>query len=128
MALDDVPLNDAGRDYYNRQFGSRVQNIRKYGATPPTARKAGCLGAGGGIFAVVVVIRIIAAVAWVGSSSYNNSYNYDPPNITIPDPPPQIDWKNDIPVDPPVDPNGARTRIRPSSFRRIRPPRPRTTR
>ena len=113
MALNDVPLNDAGRDYYNQQFGARVQNIRKYGATPPSPRNAGCLGtggaAGGGLFAIIVVIRIIAAVAWVGSSSYDsdsNYNNYTPPTFTVPDPPPQVDWQNNLPVDPPKDPNG----------------------
>lgn len=109
MALNDGSLNDAGRDYYNQQFGNRVQNIRKYGATPPTARGSGCLGtggaAGGGIFAIIVVIRIIAAVAWVGSSNYDSGYNnYETPNITIPDPPP-VNWQDNIQVDPPVDPN-----------------------
>ena len=113
MAFNDVPLNDAGRDYYNRQFGDRVQNIRKYGAAPPTARGSGCLGtggaAGGGIFAIIVVIRIIAAVAWVGSSNYDSSYNnynsYEAPNVTIPDPPP-ADFRDQFHADPPFDPNG----------------------
>ncbi len=110
MALNNLPLNDAGGDYYARQFGNRIQNIRKYGATPPTQRKAGCLGSGGavggGIFAVIVLIRIIAAVAWIGSSNSDSNYNtYDPPNITIPDPPPPIDWQNNVQVDPPMDPN-----------------------
>ena len=112
MALNNLPLNDAGGDYYARQFGNRIQNIRKYGATPPTQRKAGCLGSGGavggGIFAVIVLIRIIAAVAWIGSSNSDSNYNtYDPPNITIPDPPPPIDWQNNVQVDPPMDPNCA---------------------
>ena len=114
MALSDGSLNDAGRDYYDRQFGNRVQNIRKYGAAPPTARGAGCLGtggaAGGGIFAIIVVIRIIAAVAWVGSSSYDsgyNNYNYEPPTpITIPDPQPAVDFRDQLHIDPPLDPNG----------------------
>jgi hypothetical protein len=95
MALNDGSLQDAGRNYYESQFGGRVQNIRKYGATPPSSSR-GCLGAGagGGVVALLVVIRIIIALA-VGSQSYDSSYNtYTPPPINY-DPPPQVEFNKD---------------------------------
>ena len=107
MALNDVPLEDAGRDYYAQQFGNRIQNIRKYGATPPSPRNSGCLGtggaAGGGIRRDDRRHPHHRAVAvGVGSSSYDNSYNYlRPADDHHPDPPPQVDWKNNLQVDPP---------------------------
>lgn len=98
MALDDVPLEDAGRDYYDRQFSGRVRNIRKYGAAPPARKsRSGATGwaAGGSVVALLVVIRIIiAVVVGVGgssSSSYNNYNSYQTP--TMPSNPP-IDWNN----------------------------------
>ncbi|HBI46948.1 MAG TPA: hypothetical protein DDY78_29460 [Planctomycetales bacterium] len=104
MALDDVPLEDAGRDYYDRQFSGRVRNIRKYGSAPPPRKsRSGASGwaAGGGVVAVLVVIRIIIAVAvGVGtssSSSYNNYNSYQTP--TMPSNPP-IDWNNNVQVEP----------------------------
>jgi hypothetical protein len=106
MALDDVPLEDAGRDYYDRQFSGRVRNIRKYGAAVPARKsRSGASGwaAGGGVVAVLVVVRIIIAVAvGVGtssSSSYNNyNYNsYQSPTMPLNAP---IDWNNNIQVEP----------------------------
>ena len=107
MAFNDVPLGDAGRNYYQQQFGSRVQNIRKSGAAP-TSAKPGCLGgggmAGGGCIAVLIVVRIIIAVAvGTGGSSYNNSYdnNYNDTDT------PAIEWTNDDRPDPPMTPDQA---------------------
>lgn len=101
MAFNDVPLGDAGRNYYQQQFGSRVQNIRKVGAAPAT-RNSGCGMVGGGAVALLVLIRIIIAVAvGMGGSSYNSGSNYSAPSVNY-DPPQQIDWNNDLKVDPPV--------------------------
>jgi hypothetical protein len=118
MALDDVPLEDAGRDYYDRQFSGRVRNIRKSGAAPARKSGSGATGwaAGGGVVAVLVVIRIIIAVV-VGvstssSSNYNNYNNYQTP--TMPSNPP-FDWNQGgqggagedhtptMPANPPID-------------------------
>jgi hypothetical protein len=97
MALDDVPLEDAGRDYYAKQFGDRVRNIRKYGAAPPSRNPGGRgsrWGAVGGVVALLFVIRIIvAAVTAVSApspSSYNNYNSYQPPTR----------WNNDVQVEP----------------------------
>lgn len=103
MAFNDVPLGDAGRNYYQQQFGSRVQNIRKYGAAP-TSAKSGCLGtggmAGGGFVALLVAVRIIIAIAvGMGGSSYDSGNNYSTPSFN--DDPPPPDWNNDLKVDPP---------------------------
>jgi hypothetical protein len=103
MALDDVPLEDAGRDYYDRQFSGRVRNIRKYGAAPPARKsRSGATGwaAGGSVVALLVVIRIIiAVVVGVGGSS-SSSYNYNSYQTpTMPSNPP-IDWNNNIQVEP----------------------------
>ena len=66
MALNNGGLEDAGREYYDKQFGARIGDIRKPGAAPrPTAsggngKKAG--GAiGGVVVAVFVLIKIFAA-------------------------------------------------------------------
>jgi hypothetical protein len=103
MALDDVPLEDAGRDYYDRQFSGRVRNIRKSGAAPPARKsRSGATGwaAGGSVVALLVVIRIIiAVVVGVGGSS-SSSYNYNSYQTpTMPSNPP-IDWNNNIQVEP----------------------------
>jgi hypothetical protein len=103
MALNDVPLNDAGRDYYARQFGSRIQSVRKHGAAPPTSSvNPGCARAGGGV-AVGVICLIVRLLIGFGSSSsststystpaYTPSTNYTPPQFDPPpwQPPPQID-------------------------------------
>jgi hypothetical protein len=79
MALDDVPLADAGRDYYARQFDSRVRNIRKGGKL--TARKSGRVNgwaAGVGVVAVLIGLRIVIALIVAASQSSGNDYNnYD---------------------------------------------------
>jgi hypothetical protein len=97
MALDDVPLEDAGRDYYAKQFGDRVRNIRKYGAAPPSRNPGGRTsrwGAVGGVVALLFVIRIIVAAAIAvnapSPSSYNNYNSYQPPTR----------WNNDVQVEP----------------------------
>jgi hypothetical protein len=104
MALDDVPLEDAGRDYYARQFGNRVRNIRKYGATPPSRNPGGRtnrLGAVGGVVALLFVIGIIVAavtgVSGPSSSSYNNYNSYQSP--TMPSTAP-IDWNGNMQGEP----------------------------
>ena len=78
MAFDDVPLEDAGRDYYAKQFGDRVRNIRKYGTAPPSRNSNG-RGSGWAVaavvFAVLVVIRVIITVMAAGGDS--GSRNYD---------------------------------------------------
>jgi hypothetical protein len=100
MALNDVPLNDAGRDYYARQFGSRIQSVRKQGATPPrSSASPGCARVGGGI-AVGVICLIVRLFFGFGSSSstystptYTPNTYYTPPQIDPPawQPPPQFD-------------------------------------
>lgn len=93
MALDDVPLEDAGRDYYARQFDGRVRNIRKYGKTP--ARNSGGWVAGGGVVAVLIVVRIIMAVVFAVGDSSSSSYNYNNYAPTTPSDRP-IEWNNNI--------------------------------
>jgi len=103
MALDDVPLEDAGRDYYARQFDSRVRNIRKYGKAPPSRNsgsRANGWAAGAGVVALLVVIRIIVAVVFAVNGSSSSDYNiYDsyqsPP---APNPAP-MEWNNNIQVE-----------------------------
>jgi hypothetical protein len=91
MALDDVPLEDAGRDYYARKFGDRVQNVRKYGAPPRnTGGRGSGWAAGAGVVALLVVIRIVIAVVVGVGGSDSSSYNSYSPNEAY-DPPP-IDW------------------------------------
>lgn len=100
MAFNDGSLQDAGRNYYEGQFGDRVRNVRKAGAAPATSSGRGCLGAGaGGGVALLVLIRIIVALAvGVGSHSYDSDYNgYTPTPITI-DPPQQVEFNNDPPL------------------------------
>jgi hypothetical protein len=78
MALDDIPLEDAGRDYYARQFDSRVRNIRKYGSAPPARNSGGRANgwvAGAGVVAVLIAIRMIMAVVIAGSHSSSAEYN-----------------------------------------------------
>jgi hypothetical protein len=103
MALEDVPLEDAGGDYYDRKFSGRVRDIRKSGAASTRKSRSGANGwaAGGGVVAVLVVIRIIIAIA-VGvsgssSSSYNNYNSYQTPTTPATAP---IDWNNNIQVEP----------------------------
>ena len=108
MALNNGPLEDAGRDYYARQFDGRIQNIRKPGATqPPSSRGSRGPGAGGVIGGVVlalfILIRLFAGCAGAGSSSYDSSYtpsyNFTPPPvIDLPPPPPVLN--NNGPDDP----------------------------
>jgi hypothetical protein len=100
MALDDVPLEDAGRDYYARQFDSRVRNIRKYGKAPAARNSGGRANgwaAGGGVVALLIVIRIIVAVVFAvndsSSSSYNNYNSYQAPSMPS-------NWNNNIQVEP----------------------------
>ncbi len=96
MAFNNDPLEDAGRDYYSRQFDGRIRNIRKPGAAPPSkgSRGYGTRGAiGGGVIALFVLIRIFAGCAGGGSSSYDSgsSSSYDftpPPAVELPPPPP----------------------------------------
>jgi hypothetical protein len=97
MALGDVPLEDAGRDYYAKQFDGRVRNIRKYGAAPPSRNPGGRSsrwGAVGGVVALLFVIRIIVAAITAANapspSSYNNYNSYQPP----------ARWNNDVQVKP----------------------------
>lgn len=80
MAFDDVPLEDAGRDYYAKQFGDRVRNIRKYGTASP-ARNSGGRRSGWAVvaaaFAVLVVIRVIITVIAAGGDSSPTNYDDD---------------------------------------------------
>ena len=85
MALNDVPLEDAGGDYYARQFNSRVRNIRKHGKAPPSRNSGGRANgwaAGAGVVALLVAIRIIVAVVFAvngsSSSDYNTHDSYQP--------------------------------------------------
>ncbi len=110
MALNNGGLEDAGREYYDKQFGARIGNIRKPGATPPASgggRKGGTGGAiGGGVIALLVLGRIILGCAGSGSSSYNSTYtptyNYTPPPPVVM-PPPAFDVPPAQPVVLPPD-------------------------
>jgi hypothetical protein len=98
MALNDVPLEDAGGDYYARQFDSRVRNIRKYGKAPPARNSGGRANgwaAGAGVVALLVVIRIIVAVSGSNSSNYNTYDSYQPatPNSA------PMEWNDNIQVE-----------------------------
>jgi hypothetical protein len=100
MALNDVPLNDAGRDYYARQFGSRIQSVRKRGAAPPTSStNPGCARAGVGVGVGVICLIARLLIGFGPSSStyspptYTPNTYYTPPQIDPPawQPPPQFD-------------------------------------
>ena len=103
MAHNNLPLEDAGRDYYARQFDDRVRNIRKSGAAAPAGKSGGFASRGaigGGVIAVLVLVRVIfAVIAGVSESSsdssYNN-YNYTPQPIMVDPPPPVPDWNNGL--------------------------------
>jgi hypothetical protein len=92
MSNDDVPLGEAGRDHYARQFGSRIQKIRQDGAPPRSpAGNAGCgrIGIGAGVGAVFLIIRLV--VGFGGSSRTSNYNTYTPPSYTPP--PQQAPWQ-----------------------------------
>lgn len=100
MGFDDVPLEDAGRDYYARQFGDRVRNIRKYGAPPSSRNSAGRGSAwmvAAVVFTVLVVIRVLSTVLSAGDSS---SSNYDDAIQTEPHP-----WQMQQPAPPDFQPD-----------------------
>ena len=89
MALDDIPLEDAGRDYYARQFDGRIRDLRKGGKAPPrnSGRRATGWAAGGGVVAALIGIRIIIALVAAGSNSsssnYNNYNNFQAPPVVV---------------------------------------------
>jgi hypothetical protein len=113
MALNDVPLEDAGGDYYARQFDSRVRNIRKYGKAPParnSGSRANGWAAGAGVVALLVVIRIIVAVVFAVSGSSSSDYNtYDSYQSPATPNSAPMEWNNNIQVEqqpwqvPPAD-------------------------
>jgi hypothetical protein len=116
MSNDDVPLGEAGRDHYARQFGSRIQKIRQYGAPPRSpAANAGCgrVGIGAGVGVIFLIIRLVFGLGWSGRSSNYNTYTpptYTPPPQQIQWPPPDRDIDNDKPLkDKPLVP-GKETR------------------
>ncbi|HVS37436.1 MAG TPA: hypothetical protein VMS17_17875 [Gemmataceae bacterium] len=101
MTIGNGGLEDAGREYYDRQFNNRINNIRKPGAAPPKSRSSGYAGRGaigGGIAALLILGRIFLSCAGAfnsssSSSNYNTpSYDYTPP------PPPPVEF------DPPPQP------------------------
>jgi hypothetical protein len=98
---DDVPIGPAGRDYYARQFGPRLGDIRKNVPAPASTSRpyAGSTGAGCGarligslvVGGILLVIRIVTGFgSYHNSSSYNSSYSpsYTPPSTYTPPPPP----------------------------------------
>jgi hypothetical protein len=95
MAFDDVPLEDAGRDYYARQFGHRVRNIRKFGNPP--SRKANASGSGwkavAGVVGAFVVIRIVIGV--IVALSERGPSDFDPYQPQAPASPASINWNDD---------------------------------
>jgi len=81
---DDVPLGPAGRDYYARRFGARLQDIRKYapapavgGPAPRASSSPGCGRAIGGV-AVFGIIAVVRLVIGFGGSSTSSSSSYSP--------------------------------------------------
>src|SRR5437899_1966649 len=85
-----MALEDAGRDYYEQQFGSRINDVVKPGAESKPAssgpRRTGA-GAGGAVvvFLILLVLRLL-----VGAGT---SRHYDPPpRIDMPrfEPPPRF--------------------------------------
>jgi hypothetical protein len=94
MAFDDVPLEDAGRDYYAKQFGGRIRNIRKYGNTAPRKANAGggwkaVAGVVGALVVVRIVIAVIVALTQWGSSDFDG-YQPQPPAS-----PAAMQWNDD---------------------------------
>jgi hypothetical protein len=80
-------LNDAGRNYYEEQFGGRIRQITKRGAAPaartPNPDAGGCLSGVGRVGGTVIVIAVITAIR-LGSRS-NHSYTPPPqPRIQVP--------------------------------------------
>ncbi len=98
MALGDVPLEDAGRDYYAQKFDNRVRNIRKYGnaRSRSTGGRVNGWAGGAGVAAVLIGIRMMMLVVGGSQSSstdYNNYRGYQAP--TMPG-----DWDNNIQAEP----------------------------
>jgi len=96
---DDVPIGPAGRDYYARQFGPRLNDIRKNVPAAASRPYAGSTGAGCGarligslvVGGILLVIRIVTGFgSYHNSSSYNSSYSpsYTTPSTYQPPPPP----------------------------------------
>jgi hypothetical protein len=85
---NDVPLGEGSRRYYEQQFGSRINQIKKGGSAPQRDNsspnwggRAGC----GGILAVIFLVRLILIFA----RSQSNTPSYD----STPTPPPQFNVK-----------------------------------
>jgi hypothetical protein len=101
MALDDVPLEDAGREYYAKQFDDRVRNIRKSGPSRSNGGRATGWAAGGGVVAALIAIRVIIAIVVAvsnsGSSDYNRYHGYQSPTQPITAP---IDWNDNMTGEP----------------------------
>jgi hypothetical protein len=112
MSNDDVPLGEPGRDHYARQFGSRIQKIRQYGAPPRSpAGNAGCgrIGIGAGVGVIFLIIRLVFGLGWSGRSSNYNTYtppSYTPPPQQAPWLPPDRDFDKDKPLVIPKDKKG----------------------
>jgi hypothetical protein len=87
---DDVPIGEGARNYYEQQFGSRIEKISAGAARSkpaPSSSNWGGRGVGGGIaVAVFILIRVV-----IGLSSANKSSHTSYP--TIPQPQPAVDPK-----------------------------------
>jgi len=88
---DDVPIGPAGRDYYARQFGGRLQEIRKNAPAPrPYASSyrpgAGCIArlVIAGVVGVIALIANIVSAVSHSSSSSSSSPSYSTPSYTPP--------------------------------------------
>jgi hypothetical protein len=128
-ADDDVPIGPGAQNYYERQFGDRVRNIRKgsgpqYGGPSRASRSgpsrpSGCLDGAGRIFGGIVVVIVLTLVRAGCRSDSSSRYNYQPPTfpkIQFEQVPPDIRWKDGFNPPPPVFPqdrneNGGMKRI-----------------
>jgi hypothetical protein len=84
-------MSQDSRNYYDEQFGGRINDIAKPGATPPRSNSTGSSGSWGmrgvgGVIGVVVLIVIRVALFSARSSSYSPpTYQYTPPpTYTLP--------------------------------------------
>lgn len=91
-------MSHDSRNYYDEQFGARINQIAKPGATPPPAsgpgssRGWGFKGAGGLVGVVVFIVIRVLLFAGRSNTSYSPpTYQYTPPP-TYQVPPPRFDF------------------------------------